>query len=466
MRKPPEQGISSAVEPDPGMSCSPGVKFTGYLWMLAQVMCGRDCPLVKAAPSASRAQGDAETELRRRVRAFIATASESKIPLGPAAACAANSRKTLPLHAAAAAVEHILLLAQPQLGPIPTRERTTAFRDLLTAAVLDLQPQLMAEAQKALARALLSPGDQVEIIAAMSRWGGISAAAYEAFTAPKRLHLSQFREWCTDMAIALAESDLVAVFVHIRTIQDPGSGLWNFFVETVVSRLKPVPLEVISEEEWAASAFPPVVILRRLLQVLRECAKEQSKHISRKHQAESDGPSGSRPGSKELDYAQKRHWSRQKILRSRSSVMREMGLMVLLAVRSKYELRSTSLAYVRGSSSLTTPPPSPTDYLKPTHTYTKNTETRPAAQASLQLLAIRYGLFRQHQACPHEVMIVQYVGQVHAEDVQQAKSVMRDVAVAAMFDILRQHSFMTDVLKAGRGAVQAGGALGRVTNWV
>ncbi|EFJ50691.1 hypothetical protein VOLCADRAFT_88475 [Volvox carteri f. nagariensis] len=41
-------------------------------------------------------------------------------------------------------------------------------------------------------------------------------------------------------------------------------------------------------------------------------------------------------------------------------------------------------------------------------------------------------------ACPHEVETVQYITQVHAEDGQQAKSALRDVA-AYVFDIIRLH---------------------------
>ncbi|EFJ41021.1 hypothetical protein VOLCADRAFT_107857 [Volvox carteri f. nagariensis] len=42
-------------------------------------------------------------------------------------------------------------------------------------------------------------------------------------------------------------------------------------------------------------------------------------------------------------------------------------------------------------------------------------------------------------ACPEEVKTVQYITQVHAEDGQEARSAMRDVAAAAMFDIIRRH---------------------------
>ncbi|EFJ41109.1 hypothetical protein VOLCADRAFT_98897 [Volvox carteri f. nagariensis] len=42
-------------------------------------------------------------------------------------------------------------------------------------------------------------------------------------------------------------------------------------------------------------------------------------------------------------------------------------------------------------------------------------------------------------ACPEEVKTVQYIRQVHAEDGQEARSAMRDVAAAAMFDIIRRH---------------------------
>ncbi|EFJ53079.1 hypothetical protein VOLCADRAFT_85991 [Volvox carteri f. nagariensis] len=42
-------------------------------------------------------------------------------------------------------------------------------------------------------------------------------------------------------------------------------------------------------------------------------------------------------------------------------------------------------------------------------------------------------------ACPEEVETVQYITHVHAEDGQQARSAMRDVAAAAIFDIIRRH---------------------------
>ncbi|EFJ41042.1 hypothetical protein VOLCADRAFT_99018 [Volvox carteri f. nagariensis] len=42
-------------------------------------------------------------------------------------------------------------------------------------------------------------------------------------------------------------------------------------------------------------------------------------------------------------------------------------------------------------------------------------------------------------ACPEQAETVEFISEVHAEDGQQATSAMRDVAAAAMFDIIRRH---------------------------
>ncbi|EFJ39966.1 hypothetical protein VOLCADRAFT_100294 [Volvox carteri f. nagariensis] len=42
-------------------------------------------------------------------------------------------------------------------------------------------------------------------------------------------------------------------------------------------------------------------------------------------------------------------------------------------------------------------------------------------------------------ACPEQAETVEFISEVHAEDGQQARSAMRDVAAAAMFDIIRRH---------------------------